>query len=84
MPLPSLLKDHSVDQVDVLVIDVEGVDYMVFEQFNFDLYVPYVVCIEVKHMDKPHQSLIIKKLESLGYNCKIHHHKDLLAIKPLD
>lgn len=83
VPLKSLLSDHAIKTIDILVIDVEGVDYMVFKQFNFDLYKPYVICIEVKHMTESDQKQILNRLHSLGYNCNIHNQKDLLAIKPI-
>ena len=45
---------------------------MIFEQFDFSIFSPYVIWIEIKHMSKVNQGKIMKKLKKLSYNVKIH------------
>lgn len=44
--LDQLLADWNVEQVDFLNIDVEGHDFEIFQQFDFDRYKPAIVCVE--------------------------------------
>lgn len=80
--LKKLFNNFKVKHVDILIIDTEGADFMIFEQFDFSIFSPYVVWIEIKHMSKVNQDKIMHKLKNLSYNVKIHTN-DLLAIKEI-
>lgn len=80
--LSDVLESHLVKKIAILIIDVEGADYMVFDQFDFSKYSPYIVCVEIKHMSETNIEKLISKLKLEGYNVK-RHRKDVLGIKEI-
>ena len=80
--LSDVLASHLVKKIDILIIDVEGADYMVFDQFDFSKYSPYIVCVEIKHMNETNIEKLISKLKLEGYNVK-RYRNDVLGIKEI-
>jgi hypothetical protein len=73
------LKEYNIKKIDVLHIDAEGHDNIVFSQFDFINIKPRIVMIEYKHLGNMKIYKIIKKLKY--YNYQLFASKtDLLAI----
>ena len=58
-------------EVDVLNIDIEGAELELLESFDFDLFKPKIICIEIHGNDivKCLESEVAKLLFSKGYKC---------------
>jgi FkbM family methyltransferase len=67
MSFESLCRKHRVDDLDVVVIDVEGYDYEIIKQINFDAYRPRVVVYEDIHLSDEDRAECRRTLELLGY-----------------
>lgn len=47
IPLSNLLKDLSIEEVDLLILDVEGYEYSVLKGINFKIHKPEIIVIEI-------------------------------------
>ena len=77
--LPALLEEHKVQEIDVLQIDVEGHDYQVLKQFDFNKYHPLIINMEIINLPKAENTATKRLLDKHGY----YHTKagyDVLAI----
>ena len=78
-PLSSILDEHlpTGKQIDLMNIDVEGLDFEVLQSNDWEKYSPRVLVIEDHEFDpeNPLESKILKFLKSKGYvlkaNCLI-------------
>lgn len=78
-PLESIIKRHSVTNIDIIHIDVEGYDYRVLCQIDFNIHSPRLILFEHAHLNKDDYSRSSALLKSHGYriiNCGL----DTLAI----
>jgi FkbM family methyltransferase len=64
----SLLRRHGVDQVDVLVIDAEGLDCRILGSFDIDRLRPRVIAFEDINVDAAEARACCERLERLGYS----------------
>lgn len=63
--LDSILKEHNIDRIHYLSIDVEGAEFSVIKSINFDTVKIDVIGFEVNYADTG--APIVKFLESKGY-----------------
>lgn len=70
-PLRDILKEHAVEKIDLLNIDVEGLNKEVLESFDWGGVHPGVICIEDDHFSTSAsgtiESSIFNLLSSKGY-----------------
>jgi FkbM family methyltransferase len=65
--LPSLLARHGVERVDVLHVHVEGYEWEVLRQFDFDRFRPVVVRLETSHLPAAERAEAREHLAARGY-----------------
>src|SRR5690606_10682341 len=65
--LAQVLAEHDVFRIDILQIDVEGYDYEVLKQFDFDRYSPTLVNYEHQHLSAEDKESCAAMLSSRGY-----------------
>ena len=77
-----LLKNHSIENIDLFVLDVEGYEKEVLNGFNIERYKPSVIVIEIFDNSKD-KDYIFKYFETAGYNYGglISHHDHLFKLK---
>lgn len=77
----SLLRSYQVDGVGLLVIDTEGFDKIVLDQF-LTVSKPAVILCEIAHVPHPDQTWMLRRLAGLGYAyCLVDGVRDVLAIR---
>lgn len=81
LTVPALFHKHNIEKVDLLVVDVEGLDFEVLKQFDFDRYKPKVVLCEEINLPGRKRNLCQKFLRAQGYTV-LHYWGDLLAYLP--
>jgi hypothetical protein len=78
--LETVFKKHNITKVDILQIDCEGYDYIVFNQFDFNKYKPYFISIEIMCLPQNEIELILNKLESNNYKYN-NNGSEVLAVR---
>jgi FkbM family methyltransferase len=71
-PLPFVLNRHGITGVDLIHIDVEGYDYEVLKQINFEQWQPKLILYESGHLNASDGKAAISLLRSHGFevvNC---------------
>jgi FkbM family methyltransferase len=66
--LPALLETHGVEQVDILEIDVEGLDGIVLDQFDVERFRPAVIMFEHDNMPGVERERHAERLAGAGYS----------------
>ena len=61
LTLTSLLNNHHVKKIDLLIIDTEGYDYQILKQIPFDKIKPKIIIFEDRHLPL-HQKEYCKEL----------------------
>ena len=64
--LTSILKEYNINKVDFISLDVEGFEVDVLKGFDFNIWQPTYILIEINGNDK---IIIDPYLEQFGYNC---------------
>ncbi len=64
---PSLFEKYSINQVDILLIDVEGYDGEILRMFEVEKWLPSVIQFETKHLDDRTIIATLKRLVAAGY-----------------
>lgn len=72
---------EGIDRIDVLQIDTEGHDFIVFDQIDFDRYAVRVLQIELVNLDPIDRLTIFERLRCHGYRC-YYDGNDLTAVRP--
>jgi len=67
LTLASLLKRHAVAEIDILVIDAEGGDWMILRQLDFARYRPSVILFEFMNLPNQERAEAIDRLVAEGY-----------------
>ena len=74
MPLDSVLENykHTFNEIDLLSVDVEGLDMEVLQSAKLSKWQPKIICVEenMLEFDRLDQSKIYKLLNKLGYELK--------------
>ncbi len=81
--LSSLLDKHSIEKVDLLMIDVEGYDFIVLKTFPYTKIKPKVVRLEIVHISSENSSTeeVVVYLQDLGYDCYLDQHStDIIGV----
>ena len=77
--LETLLKKHSIQCVDVIKMDTEGHDYIIFRQIDFARYKPKVVRLEWINLTESEQKFVIDTFEKNHYVYNMSS-QDIMAI----
>ena len=84
-PLSAILKEHlpAGRQIDLMNIDVEGLDFEVLESNDWETFSPKVLVIEDHEFnpEKPLESKILQFLKSKGYSLKANCLISLVLVK---
>lgn len=67
VPLSTLMAEHGVTRLDLLIIDVEGYDYHILRQLDFTRFVPPVIVYEKKHLSDDDLARSLELLHGWGY-----------------
>ena len=67
-----LLRKHNINNIDIIKIDAEGHDYIIFKQIDFDEFRPKVVRLEWINLTEKEQNDITNKFKSLNYKYEIN------------
>jgi FkbM family methyltransferase len=70
LTVKELLKRNHINQIDLLHIDAEGHDWMILQQFDFDVVRPKIVLFERKHLNRGDQEAARKMMQDAGYQVK--------------
>jgi len=62
-----LIEKHNVKKVDLLAIDVEGMDYAILRTFPFDKMKPQRIIYEVKHLSQDDKQASLLFIQERGY-----------------
>jgi FkbM family methyltransferase len=82
-PLESVLTKHNVARIDIMHIDVEGYDYRVLRQIDFNRHKPRLVLFEHTHLNPDELSKSYELLSYEGYNL-VNCGLDTMAIRVRD
>jgi FkbM family methyltransferase len=80
-PLMSVLDRHSVNHIDVFVVDAETYDYCILKQLNFERLCPKIILYEHSNLSESEKYAAIGLLLSQGYRlfpCGA----DTIAVRP--
>ena len=67
MTIGSLVSKYNPSRIDLLQIDAEGLDYVIIEDFDFNLYTPSIVRFERVCMDSTLLENCLNKLKRYNY-----------------
>jgi hypothetical protein len=70
LTVKELLRRNHIKHVDLLHIDAEGHDWIILQQFDFNLVRPKIVLFEHKHLNKQDQEAARKMMQNAGYQVK--------------
>ena len=86
LSINDLIKKYSISSINTLQIDVEGAEYEILSELDFNRIVINKILFESKHFDGPFKEGnklkdILKKLEKNNYNIKKIDNENILAEK---
>lgn len=70
LTVKELLNRNHINHIDLLHIDAEGHDWMILQQFDFDVVRPKIVLFERKHLNRGDQEAARKMMQDSGYQVK--------------
>lgn len=68
IPLAALLERHGIDRLDVLQIDVEGLDWQILKTLDFERLRPTLIQFESGHMPRGQITEAVHTLNGHGYD----------------
>ena len=77
----TLVQKHNIDHFDVMSVDTEGHDYIIFSQIDLNKFKPRLIRLEWCNMTDEEKTNITKKLEDAGYVYEILGNMDIDAIR---
>ena len=77
----TLVQKHNIDHFDVMSVDTEGHDYIIFSQIDLNKFKPRLIRLEWCNMTDEEKTNITKKLEDAGYVYEILGIMDIDAIR---
>ena len=81
MTASTLLRTHGLQNPGFLMIDTEGLDRIILDQF-LDVCRPGLIICEVAHVPSDETPAMLNRLGALGYDyCLINECRDILAIR---
>lgn len=69
--LDTLLREQTIERVDALVIDTEGADWMILQQFPIARYRPRIIFLEVVHLTPQEMQACFIYLMQAGYSLRV-------------
>jgi FkbM family methyltransferase len=75
----TLMEKHNITKFDIIKIDAEGHDYMIFKQVDLKKYSPSVIRIEWINLSQEEQNSILDKLKQSDYIYELSG-QDIIAI----
>lgn len=76
--LETLIQQHHIKKIDIIHIDVEGYDFGILKQIDFEKFCPSIVVYEHKHLIESDQKDSWNYLRSKGYQV-IYNYMDTIA-----
>jgi len=70
LTVKELLKRNDISHIDLLHVDAEGQDWIILQQFDFDVVRPKIVLFERKHLNRGDQEAARKMMQNAGYQVK--------------
>jgi FkbM family methyltransferase len=82
MTVGTLLRTHGIGALGFLVIDTEGLDKVILDQF-LDITRPGMILCEVAHLPGNERTSVLARLDKEGYEYRlVKGDRDVLAIRP--
>lgn len=81
-PLPEIVQGAGLEQVDVIVVDVEGYDHEIIRQVDLAAWKPHTIIFEYKHIPPADLEEVCDRLVEAGYHLD-RDHEDILASRPM-
>ncbi len=81
--LGTLLAKHEITKIDLMVVDVEGADWMVARQLSLTDYRPRIVYLEYDHLNAYEKKACANHFRNHGYRIYIdaHEAENFLAVR---
>lgn len=76
--LESIMVRHDIDNIDLFIIDVEGYDYHVLKQLDFNKYRPRLIIFESKHLSSDDKLRSYEILKSNNYSY-VENYENIIA-----
>jgi hypothetical protein len=70
LTVKELLRRNHITHLDLLHIDAEGQDWIILQQFDFNVVRPKIVVFEHKHLNKEEQQAARNMMQNAGYQVK--------------
>jgi FkbM family methyltransferase len=70
LTVEGLLRRNHIKHIDLLHIDAEGHDWIILQQFDFNLVRPKIVLFEHKHLNTEEQEAARNMMQNAGYQVK--------------
>jgi FkbM family methyltransferase len=70
LTVKQLLRRNHIEHIDLLHIDAEGYDWMILQQFDFDVVRPKVVLFERDQLDRDDQESARTMMQNAGYQVR--------------
>lgn len=67
LTIPTLLKKHNLQTLDLLVIDTEGYDFEILKMFDLNAIKPAIIQLEIVHLSAEDKDACLAHLASHGY-----------------
>ena len=67
-----LLEKHSINRIDLFLIDTEGHDYAIIRQIDFDHFRPKIIVYKHQYIGKTDGRKRVSVLKDNGYNLAKH------------
>lgn len=67
LTLPTLLKKHGINHIDVLQLDTEGYDWKILQQLDLSLYRPKIIKSEYINLNEQEKKEILEHFVAQGY-----------------
>ena len=77
----NLIDKHNINSFDVISVDTEGHDYIVFKQIDLNKFRPKLIRLEWYNMTDEEKNNIVNKLDDHGYVYEILDEIDIDAIR---
>ena len=79
--LKEVLEPNNIKNIDILQVDVEGLDDVVLYHSNLDLYKPRIIHFEHMHLKTQNKEVLYEFLRKQGYNIYEYSSSDTMASK---
>jgi len=83
LTLQSLLSQHMITDIDLIVIDTEGSDWLIVRQLDLKSYKPLLICLEHSSLSDADKGACMKHFIENDYTCALceEDHENILFFK---